>query len=54
MSMKVCERRDFQKGIVVFQKSILAALLFLLLFAAGSMQFFFIDHFKLVVPSVGE
>lgn len=28
--------------------------MFLLLFAAGIAQFFFIDHFKLVVPSVGH
>ncbi|CAI2356289.1 unnamed protein product [Caenorhabditis sp. 36 PRJEB53466] len=39
---------------VSMKKSILCAVLFLLLFAAGIMQFFFIDHFKLVVPSVGH
>uniref|UniRef100_A0A8R1DZD5 Uncharacterized protein n=1 Tax=Caenorhabditis japonica TaxID=281687 RepID=A0A8R1DZD5_CAEJA len=36
------------------KKSILATILFLLLFSAGIAQFFFIDHFKLVVPSVGH
>uniref|UniRef100_A0A1I7US51 Protein TEX261 n=1 Tax=Caenorhabditis tropicalis TaxID=1561998 RepID=A0A1I7US51_9PELO len=39
---------------VSMKKSILSAVLFLLLFAAGIAQFFFIDHFKLVVPSVGH
>ncbi|CAB3399680.1 unnamed protein product [Caenorhabditis bovis] len=36
------------------KKSILCALTFILLFASGLMQFFFIEHFKLVVPSVGH
>ncbi|CAI5455787.1 unnamed protein product [Caenorhabditis angaria] len=39
---------------VNMKKSMLCAVTFFLLFASGIMQFFFIDHFKLVVPSVGH
>ncbi|CAO4386169.1 unnamed protein product [Caenorhabditis nigoni] len=36
------------------KKSILCSVIFMMVFAAGIAQFFFIDHFKLVVPSIGH